>query len=342
MKTIVLNGPGDIKVVNKELDTTFPQIALLRVISSGICAADSYLWSGNHPWEINYPIVPGHEIFGEVIEIDKEYSAEFPIGTKVAAQVNVACYQCELCLAEKFNMCTKRKHFGSNFMGSFAEQISLPMGSRIHAYSGLIDDQIGGLSETMANAIYCSSKVQLEGSESVLILGMGSIGACLTHYLRSTYLNLDLTVLTSSAEKRVLLEKNGTKAISLDELKSKEDSFDVIFETSGFQDNFRSGLRSLKPTGKAMIYGVFQEQMLFDFNIVSEFKELTLIGGHLANDDAFIKSINFLMKHQHELKYLISNIVGFSDFTSAFSSPKFSQFKTIFQPNFESEFTSGF
>ena len=342
MKTMVLNAPGDMKVIDQEIDQSFSKMGLLRVISSGICAADSYLWSGNHPWEIKYPIVPGHEIFGEVIEIDKKLSTKFPLGTKVTAQVNVACYECELCLAKKFNMCTKKRHFGSTYMGSFAEQIALPFGSRLHAYTDFIDDQIGGLSETMANAIYCVDKVGLDGSETILILGMGSIGACLTHYLDATFQNLDLTVLTSSIEKRELLESRGIKAISLLELESKKDCFDVIFETSGFQDNFRFGLGSLKPTGKAMIYGVFQEKMLFDFNIVSEFKELTLVGGHLANDEAFEKSTKFLTKHQEDLNYLISNVVGFSNFTSAFTSPNFSKFKTIFQPNFESEFSNGF
>ena len=106
----------------------------------------------------------------------------------------------------------------------------------------------------------------------------------------------------------------------------------MVFETSGFAGNFKAGLIALKPTGTAVIYGVFQEEMLFDFNQVSEFKELTLIGGHLADDASFDLSVEFLTKNQGELKYLISNVVGFENFTSAFSDSKFSEFKTIFQP----------
>jgi D-arabinose 1-dehydrogenase-like Zn-dependent alcohol dehydrogenase len=185
----------------------------------------------------------------------------------------------------------------------------------------------------MANAIYCSRKIQLQNDDSVLILGMGSIGASLAHYLKLSYPDLKITVLTSSDEKRSLLEKLGISHVSLTQVDDFKDSFDVIFETSGFAENFKAGLIGLKPTGTAVIYGVFQEQMLFDFNQVSEFKELTLIGGHLAEDTAFDLSIQFLSKHQNELKYLISNVVGFNNFTSAFSDPKFSQFKTVFQPS---------
>jgi threonine dehydrogenase-like Zn-dependent dehydrogenase len=333
VKTISLNGPGSVTVIDQEVDQTFTPMAVLRVISSGVCAADSYLWSGNHPWDISYPIVPGHEIFGEIIELDSSKAGTLALGSKVAVQVNVPCYQCELCKKNKFNMCTVRKHFGSTFKGSFAEKIALPVGSRVHSYASEIDDLVGGLSETMANAIYCSRKIQLQKSDSVLILGMGSIGACLAHYLKTSYPDLKITVLTSSEEKRSLLEKLGIGHVSLTQVDDFKDSFDVIFETSGFAENFKAGLTGLKPTGTAVIYGVFQEQMLFDFNQVSEFKELTLIGGHLAEDTAFDLSIQFLSKHQNELKYLISNVVGFNNFTSAFSDPKFSQFKTVFQPS---------
>jgi threonine dehydrogenase-like Zn-dependent dehydrogenase len=333
VKTISLNGPGSVSVIDQEVDQTFTPMAVLRVISSGVCAADSYLWSGNHPWDISYPIVPGHEIFGEVIELDSSKAGKLEIGSKVAVQVNVPCHQCELCKKNKFNMCTVRKHFGSTFKGSFAEKIALPVGSRVHPYTSEIDDLIGGLSETMANAIYCSRKIQLQKSDSVLILGMGSIGACLAHYLRTSYPDLKITVLTSSAEKRSLLEKLGIGHVSLSQITDLNDSFDVIFETSGYAENFKAGLAGLKPTGTAVIYGVFQDQMLFDFNQVSEFKELTLIGGHLADDTAFDLSVEFLSKNQNELKYLISNVVGFDDFTTAFSDRRFSQFKTVFQPS---------
>ncbi len=332
MKTISLNAPRSVNVVEQDVDQSFSMMAILRVISSGVCAADSYLWSGNHPWDITYPIVPGHEIFGEVIEVNQNEGNNLEIGSKVAVQVNVPCYSCELCKKSKFNMCTVRKHFGSTFKGSFAEKIAIPVGARVHSYSEPIDDLVGGLSETMANAIYCSRKVSLQAADSVLILGMGSIGACLAHYLRVTFPELKLTVLTSSAAKAELLEKSGIGRVSIDQLETMKDSFDVTFETSGFAGNFKAGLLALKPTGTAVIYGVFQDEMLFDFNQVSEFKELTLIGGHLADDASFNLSVEFLTKNQSQLKYLISNVVGFENFSSAFSDAKFLEFKTMFQP----------
>jgi threonine dehydrogenase-like Zn-dependent dehydrogenase len=333
MKTISLNGPGSLEVVEQELDQSFERIAVLKVISSGICAADSYLWSGKHPWSITYPIVPGHEVFGEVIEINSKLESEYPLGSKVSVQVNVPCYECPQCLQATFNLCASRRHFGSTYKGSFAEKIAIPRGARMHRYAKDVDDLVGGLSETMANAIYCCEKMDLVGKKSVIILGMGSIGACLTHYLNSKYPNLDVTVLTSSDKKQKNLDRLRIKSISLAELSNLGESFDILFETSGYSKNFQAGIASLKSRGTAMVYGVFQEKMLFDFNQVGEFKELTLIGGHLASDSAFELSVEFLSSNHEELKYLISNVVGFYDFSTAFTNAKFSEYKTIFQPS---------
>jgi len=341
MKTIVLNAPGDISIVEQEVDTSFKRIAKLRVISSGLCAADKYLWTGKHPWSIDYPIVPGHEIFGEIIEIVPEMAEEYPLGTKVSVQVNVPCGDCEMCNFQRFNMCLERRHFGSTFKGGFAEEIAIPHGARMQVLPSNIDDGVGGLSETMANAIYCAEKVSLRGDESVLILGIGSIGAALSHYLKTTYPDLSITVLTSSEEKQALFEARGFHVVMLKDIEKLSSEFQVVFETSGYSENFKAGISAVKPNGIVMLYGVFRDEITFDFNQISEFKEISVLGGHLANDKAFKASAEFLSQNQEELRYLISNVVSFDDFATAFTNPKFSEFKTIFQPKISLEAVHG-
>jgi threonine dehydrogenase-like Zn-dependent dehydrogenase len=111
-----------------------------------------------------------------------------------------------------------------------------------------------------------------------------------------------------------------------------ENEFDVAFETSGHDRNVGFALRALKSQGQLVLYGVFQKKYSVDLNQISEFKELTIFGGHLADDLAFDKSVKFLGEHQKNLRFLISNVVSFENFTLAFSSKKFKQFKTLFQP----------
>ena len=335
MKSMVVHAPHDARVEELPPDKTFSAIATMRVISSGICAADSYLWSGDHPWEISYPIVPGHELFGELIAVNDEIKESFPVGSKVAVQVLVPCYSCEMCQEEIFNMCLSKRHFGSTFRGAFSELVAIPQGARMHRYSKDVDEAVGGLSETMANAIYCSKRAGLKGQESVLILGMGSIGACLANYLVKTFPEMKITVLTSSLEKLKVLQDLGVNGTTLEELERSNKSFDTVFEVSGAEKNLQAGVRAIKVRGTLMIYGVFKKPGLLDFNQIGEFKELHVIGGHLADDKSFEASVEFLSLHQQDLKRLISKVVDFSNFATAFDPKTSSQFKVIFQPRME-------
>jgi threonine dehydrogenase-like Zn-dependent dehydrogenase len=335
MKTISLNGTRDVSVIDAELDTWFDQSILMRVISSGLCAADKHLWAGNHPWKLTFPIVPGHELFGEVVEVDENLSDAFPVGSKIAVQVIVPCYECEFCEVALFNMCSKKRHFGSTYKGGFAEYVKLPKGARIHKFRGPIEDRIGGLAESMANAIYCVHRSKLKSKDSTLILGMGSIGASLAMYLKNERDDVRVTVLTSSLEKQDILTEHGIDFVSSANIESNLNRFDVVFETSGFPGYLQSGLKMIRPRGIFVQYGVFEGPVSVDLNQIGEFKELTMIGGHLANDASFEESLDFLMKNQQKLGFLISNVVGFNNFASAFDSPKMNLFKTIFQPSYE-------
>lgn len=335
MRAIQLNSPGSIEIKNYGVRATRKPVTRIRVISTGICAADKYLWTGNHPWKIKYPIVPGHELFGEITEVDPIEYPGVEVGSRVSVQVLVPCYKCVPCKKASFNMCIRRAHFGSTYPGGFADTVLLPSGSRIHVFTREIDDLVGGLAETMANAIYCSSKVKPGESQRVLILGMGSIGACLSIYLKTKNPKIDLSVLTSSTEKSKVLRNLGITPI-LRSNDRKPKNFDIIFETSGFEDNVGYALEALNPQGALVLYGVFRDRYSVDLNQISEFKELSVFGGHLANDEAFDESAEFLIQNQKNLKFLISNVVGFDNFASAFSSPKSNHFKTVFQPSYSS------
>lgn len=335
MKFMSLSAPGSYSIVESDLDPTMDAIALMRVISSGFCAADDYLWSGNHPWSLAYPIVPGHELFGEIIEIDDYMQTDFPIGSKVAIQVIVPCGNCSFCVRGIKNMCQEKRHFGSTFKGAFSDVIQVPRGALMHKSPAQIDDSVGGLAETMANAIYAVNRVGVPADSRVLILGMGSIGASIAVFLKFTRADVNVSVLTSSNSKKFILRDLGIEALALDELDSHLDEFDVVMETSGHEPNFQFGLKAVKPRGTFFQYGVFKNPISVDFNLIGEFKELTVIGGHLADDRSFEQSLVFLCEHQNNLKFLISKVVGFSDFESAFDSNGEKMFKTIFQPHFE-------
>src|SRR5678810_694615 len=42
---------------------------LLEVANVGVCGSDLHQWTADHSWQVNYPVVLGHEFGGHIIEL---------------------------------------------------------------------------------------------------------------------------------------------------------------------------------------------------------------------------------------------------------------------------------
>ena len=82
MKAAVIEKPGDIRVGTVEDPTPGRGEIVVKVGACGICGTDLHIADGEFP-PTPYPIVPGHELAGEVVALgpDVEGLAE---GQRVA------------------------------------------------------------------------------------------------------------------------------------------------------------------------------------------------------------------------------------------------------------------
>ncbi len=73
---------------------------------SGICHSDIH--TGRSEWgDVNFPLVPGHEIIGRVTEVGSNVS-KFSVGQRVGVGVYVdSCRTCDQCVAGMSNYCEK-------------------------------------------------------------------------------------------------------------------------------------------------------------------------------------------------------------------------------------------
>lgn len=73
---------------------------------SGICHSDIH--TGRSEWgDVNFPLVPGHEIIGRVTEVGSNVS-QFSVGQRVGVGVYVdSCRTCDQCVAGMSNYCEK-------------------------------------------------------------------------------------------------------------------------------------------------------------------------------------------------------------------------------------------
>ncbi|KAK7858593.1 putative mannitol dehydrogenase [Quercus suber] len=143
-----------------------------KVLYCGICHSD--LHSIKNDWGFSfYPLVPGHEIVGEVTEIGSKVN-EVKVGDKVGVGCMVgACHSCESCKNDLENYCPKMiltynsiYHDGTFNYGGYSDTmvaneryiVHFPESKMILTYNSIYHDgtfNYGGYSDTMvANERY--------------------------------------------------------------------------------------------------------------------------------------------------------------------------------------------
>ena len=100
---------------------------LIEIKACGVCRSNLHLIEGD--WKkygspSSLPIVPGHEIVGEVKQIGSRVK-KIRVGDRVGIQpLFSSCLQCEYCRAGRENLCESAELTGESVQGGYAEYIS--------------------------------------------------------------------------------------------------------------------------------------------------------------------------------------------------------------------------
>ena len=119
MKAMALTGIGrPLEAVERDDPRPGPGEARLRVLACGVCRTDLHVVDGELP-DIRTPIIPGHEIVGEVEAIGDGVALE--IGARVGiGWLGRTCGVCRFCRSGRENLCDSPLFTGYTRDGGFA------------------------------------------------------------------------------------------------------------------------------------------------------------------------------------------------------------------------------
>ncbi|TAK34107.1 MAG: alcohol dehydrogenase [Chloroflexota bacterium] len=146
---------------------------LVRIDASGICGSDVMEWYRRD----RVPLVLGHEIAGEVVEVG-EGVERFRLDQRVVAAHHVPCNTCHYCLRGRHTVCEtlRRTNF---FPGGFAEYIRLPA-INVDRGTFIIPDGVSMEEASFAEPLACVLRGQriagVQPADCVLVLGSGAAG----------------------------------------------------------------------------------------------------------------------------------------------------------------------
>ena len=111
-------------------DISKPEIGeedvLLEVANVGVCGSDLHQWTADHSWQVNYPVVLGHEFGGHIIELGsrvKNWNLGDKVVSETAAVINA---NSPLSRTGLYNLDPARKGFGYGVNGAMTKFVKVP------------------------------------------------------------------------------------------------------------------------------------------------------------------------------------------------------------------------
>jgi len=174
MRVAMYYNNNDIRLEEAPRPQIGPGEVLVKILASGICGSDVMEW-----YRIKKaPIVLGHEVTGDIVEIGAGVEA-FQVGDRVVFTHHVPCNDCYYCQRGEHTLC-HTLHTTKFYPGGNAEYVRVP---KINVDKGgvlkLPDSmsyEIGTFVEPLGCAVRGQRKVAMQPGDSVLVLGSGLSG----------------------------------------------------------------------------------------------------------------------------------------------------------------------
>jgi propanol-preferring alcohol dehydrogenase len=178
MKVMVLEKPD--KIENKPLkyaDYRYPEIregqVLVQVLANGVCHSDMHIIEGDFqlPSEM-FPLIPGHEIVGEVVET----KSSIQVGERVGiGWFYSACGACDQCISGHENLCPNALVTGINTGGGYSEFTTLDATYVSRVPDNVKDIEAAPLFCAGITAFSAVNRIHPSVSDRIAVFGVGGL-----------------------------------------------------------------------------------------------------------------------------------------------------------------------
>jgi threonine dehydrogenase-like Zn-dependent dehydrogenase len=181
MRAFVIDGPGRGAVREVEPPRAEPGLAVVEVERVGLCGTDEELFSGEmsyfHTGDATYPLRPGHEWCGRVVEVGDGVEPSW-VGRRVTGDTMLGDGTCVRCRSGRQHLCENRYEIGirRGWPGALAERLPVPA-SALLPLPDAVDPMLGALVEPGGNAVRALRAADVGSGERLLVFGPGAIGS---------------------------------------------------------------------------------------------------------------------------------------------------------------------
>lgn len=173
MKAVQIVAPHEMRVVELEQPQPKAGEVLVKMCYVGYCGSDLNTYLGRNPM-VQLPVIPGHEIGGEIVSVGEGVPATLAAGQTVTINPYTNCGTCASCLAGRVNACQYNQTLGVQRNGAMSEYIVVPWQKVIPAEG--VSPRDAALIEPMSVGFHAVDRAAVTDLDVVMVIGCGMIG----------------------------------------------------------------------------------------------------------------------------------------------------------------------
>lgn len=328
MRAAVFHDAKDIRVEEvAEPGDLGPRDVRLKPFWCGICGTDLHEYAvgpiviPTQSHALNGSTAPqilGHEFSGEVLEVGAEVRS-VRAGDRVSVMPLLFCGSCFFCQRGLNHLCTSMACVGlSDAWGGIAEQAVVDE-SKVAKLPDTMSDIEGALVEPTAVAAYGVDKAQVRPGDSVLVTGLGPIGALASMYAASlgatvymSEINPQRQQLARSLDVGELFDPRSTDVAA--ELRERTGGIgvDAVIECSGNEIALQTALASVRASGNISQTGLHTKPASIDPMVLSE-RDITLRGTWCYPVTDWPRIIDLIGRGRMDVEKVVSAKIDMAD-----------------------------
>jgi len=283
-----------------------PQDVRIEILYCGVCHSDLHQvrdeWHGS-----TFPMVPGHEIVGKVVEVGSEVRA-FKVGDLAGVGCMVdscgVCADCrdhqeQFCAQTVFTYNSPDQHTGQMTYGGYSNQVVVDQGFVLHVSDKL---NLAAVAPLLCAGITTYSPLRhwkVGKGDKVGIVGLGGLGHMGVKFAHA--FGAEVVLFTTSPDKAADAKRLGADQVVIskkaEEMAQHLQSFDFILNTVAAPHDLDQYLGLLKRDGTMCLVGVPSEPHPSPNvgNLI--FKRRALAGSLIGGIQETQKMLDFCAEH---------------------------------------------
>ena len=306
MKALILKGPNE-PFIFEDVPDPIPQNgeAVAKILACGSGLTIQHVKAGRT--KVNFPIIIGHEITAEIIELRGD-CGELKVGMPVTAYFYLTCGHCKWCKINRETLCDNFKgYIGRQINGGYAEYISLPAKNFIPIPLSIKYKEnpieTGIISDAISTPLKVIKKARISITDKVGVIGAG--GGLGIHMLRmlNLYNVKTIAIETKQIKEKSCRDSGASEFINPNSNSKKEviedftnnSGLDVVIDFVSSKSSLETGTELLGSGGRLVTLGGSGEF----FNIDSGnmlLKEIEIIGSRYCSKQEVIDSLNLVSR----------------------------------------------